>query len=219
METDGDSLGDANERNIISGNIDFGVWASPATSSIIAGNLIGSDATGNAIIASGQAGVVLTTGSTLNRIGSDGNGVSDSLERNIIVGSTAGIGLKDFGVQISGAGTTLNVVAGNYIGVGQDGLTGLGNGKGVFIDGGASSNTIGGNSTALRNVISGNAISAVSILGVGTNSNSVMGNYIGLGTDGNTVIANSFSGAAGNCYWNCERCLEQHHRRFRFGCG
>ena len=57
------------------------------------------------------------------------------------------------GVYLSGAGTSNNVVAGDYIGTDQFGETALGNGYGGVIAGGASSNTIGG-STAVPRTLS-----------------------------------------------------------------
>ena len=72
-------------------------------------------------------------------------------DRNIIAGNENG-----YGIRLSGTGATNNVIQGNFIGVGADGTTAIGNQTGVYIDGGASDNTIGGGGMNEGNVISGN---------------------------------------------------------------
>jgi trimeric autotransporter adhesin len=53
-------------------------------------------------------------------------------------------------------------------------------------------NTVGGNTTTLRNIISGNETAGVYILGaLGCNGNVVKGNYIGIDKNGTTFIAGS----------------------------
>ena len=80
------------------------------------------------------------------RIGTNADGISDDLERNVIAGSDNGHAL-----QIEGS--TDNLVAGNFIGVGLDGATDLGNAAdGIRITSG-SGNLIGGSSPAARNLI------------------------------------------------------------------
>ena len=77
----------------------------------------------------------------------------------------------------------------------------LGNGgNGVSISGGAHSNRIGtdGNGSAdiaERNIISGN-LGGVLILNVGTQQNTIAGNYIGTDVTGTAAIGNGLSGVA-----------------------
>ena len=88
------------------------------------------------------------------------------------------------GIDIDGLGTTGILVAGNYLGTGQLGLTSIGNaGNGVeVID--ADHVTISGN------VASGNSSAGVAISGSGATNNLVVGNFIGVGSDGKTPVAN-----------------------------
>ena len=62
-----------------------------------------------------------------------------------------------YGVDLTGAGTNDNVVAGNYAGTNATGTAALGNClSGVGSLAGASSNTIGGTAAGAGNVLSGN---------------------------------------------------------------
>ncbi len=71
----------------------------------------------------------------------------------------------------------------------------LTNGAGVVIDN-ALNNTIGGNTAAVRNIISGNVGSGANISGVGAPGNTVRGNFIGTNTAGTAAIANGGFGVA-----------------------
>jgi len=190
--TDGDGLADSTERNIISGNTRVGVViASNAESNIVAGNFIGVDITGtvalpNAFDGINLGGVELSNGVKFNRIGSNGDGISDALERNIISGNAA------HGVLLFSAGTEQNLIAGNYIGTDVTGTIALKNTlNGVSISSRASKNTIGGTTDAERNIISGNTSYGVLITGVGSDSNTVAGNYIGTDITGTDSIPNN----------------------------
>ena len=86
---------------------------------MVAGNLIGTDWTGTSAIPN-DAGIDVRGGG--NRIGTDVDGVSDVLERNVISGN---IGT---GILINGDAATGTVVQGNFIGVDSSGTQPLGNG-------------------------------------------------------------------------------------------
>ncbi|HEY7913475.1 MAG TPA: BACON domain-containing carbohydrate-binding protein, partial [Blastocatellia bacterium] len=58
----------------------------------------------------------------------------------------------------------------------------------------AANNTIGGSTSAARNVISGNSFNGVRINGVTTSGNLVQGNYIGTGIDGARPLGNRQGG-------------------------
>src|ERR1700722_16454727 len=91
-------------------------------------------------------GVTISFGATGNTIGGTAAGAG-----NVISGNTSD------GVNISGAGTNLNVIAGDHIGVDKLGDTALRNcGNGVTISGGAAQNVVGGADPGVGNVISGN---------------------------------------------------------------
>lgn len=169
------------ERNVISGNTNYGVAITGSgTNNTVSGNYIGINATSTAALANGH-GVYITAGAQSNTIGGAIAG-----ERNVISGNA------NYGVYITGSGTTGNTVSGNYIGTKYDGLTALANNYGVYISNEASSNTIGGDSEGERNIISGNTSYGVYISGAGTNSNTVSGNYIGPTADGISTLANPY---------------------------
>ncbi len=164
------------EQNIIAGNDADGVWIEGAYDNVVAGNLIGLNVwdwpgLGN------TDGVQIDGGAQNNVIGGD-----TASERNVISANA------ECGVRLEGAGTTGNVVSGNYIGTDTAGVRGiddLGNGQdGVLIVDGAADNVVGGALTGERNVIADNTWSGVSIYGTGTMSNTVAGNYIGVNASG-----------------------------------
>ncbi len=207
--TDGDGNNDATEGNLIAGAKDSGItiFNDDTNSNVIAGNLIGTNATGTAALPN-NGGITTgyyspTGGVKFNRIGTNGDGISDVLERNIISGLGNGAG-----VALGGRGTAQNVVAGNFIGVDITGTVAMGNVRGVALNDGAYSNRVGttpGNPFAAneRNVISGATDDGVHIRDPGTEQNQVTGNYIGtnaLGTAslGNRVGLRIFEGASRN---------------------
>jgi hypothetical protein len=156
------------------------IQGSGATGNRVAGNFIGTDATGTQDL--GNAGVgVYVEDAPGNTIG--GTAVA---ARNVISGNAYGIGIGG-----AAKGTT---VAGNYVGTDASGTEALGNTfYGVYIDSG-SNNIIGGTSAAERNVISGNDGSGVLIANADTNANKVLGNYIGTDKNGADVLGNSAHG-------------------------
>ena len=91
----------------------------------------------------------------------------------MISGNDNGVGLDDSGQ---------NLVLGNLIGTNPTGTLALGNvGAGVLIDDGSSSNTIGGATTALANLISGNTGYGIDVDGATTIANVVANNWVGTG--------------------------------------
>lgn len=170
--------------NIISGNARQGVAISDTNTSgnVVDGNYIGLNPAGTASIPNGWAGVDIFGGASGNAVGAMASGV-----RNVISGN----GLH--GISISGAGTTLNIVRGNYVGLDATG-TGVvsNNSVGVVIWNGAQSNQIG--TTGWGNAICGNGNQGVSINGTGTKANVVAGNFIGVATNGVTAFGNAWSG-------------------------
>lgn len=123
-----------------------------------------------------------------NMIGTDGDGVNDLAEKNILSGNAV------HGVFILGASSSGNIVKGNFIGVGRDGSANRGNTiDGVDIDQ-AINNTIGGTTPNERNIISGNGFVGVRIQGSGATGNTVQGNFIGTTADGSGALGNSSNG-------------------------
>jgi hypothetical protein len=142
----------------------------------IAGNFIGLKPDG-VTAAPNSSGILLDAGARNVTIGG-----TTPASRNVISGnSNAGV-LLEFG------GTTGNVIEGNYIGTNAQGTVPVGNSTGVMINVGATSNTIGGTTTASRNLISGNQSRNVWITGAGSEFNSVIGNFIGTDVTGNSTL-------------------------------
>ncbi len=165
--------------NLISGNDLGGIYASN-NSVTVQGNIIGLNAAGTAKLANTGSGIELRTSAT-STIG--GNGSS---YRNVISGNTA------YGTDIETAPTGGHVIKGNYIGVGVDGSTLLGNSlAGIYVNAGNS--TIGGKTAGDGNLIAGNGGAGIAVAsGTGTlyyrnaiYSNTGLG--IDLGNDGVTV--------------------------------
>lgn len=101
-----------------------------------------------------------------------------------------GIQLRD----TTGGSTTASITINkNYIGVGVDGTTPLGNGEsGIDITDGSAGNAIGTSTIGISNVISANGGSAISIHGgVSTGyGHAILGNYIGTDVSGLVDLGN-----------------------------
>ncbi|MEX2236090.1 MAG: thrombospondin type 3 repeat-containing protein [Dehalococcoidia bacterium] len=155
-------------------------------SNIIAGNYIGTDATGTAVGNAGSLGIVVQTGSTGNIIGG-----TTAADRNVISGNT------EDAIILTGSGG--HFVRGNYIGTDKDGIADLGNGgRGILIQ--SPSNQIGGETgtdpdgpcSGSCNLISGNGSIGIAVQGtsIGPNSAVIAGNFIGVDVNGTAAIAN-----------------------------
>ncbi|PYS23626.1 MAG: hypothetical protein DMF72_08740 [Acidobacteria bacterium] len=106
-----------------------------------------------------------------------------------------------YGIDVTGNGTSGNLIVGNFIGVNPDGTgaigtTGNGGDAGVESEVNGGSTTVGGTAPADRNVISGNSGNGVEFFFSGTAT--VLGNFIGLAADGTTGIGNGASGIGTN---------------------
>jgi parallel beta-helix repeat protein len=218
--TNGDGSNDANEGNLISANGDGaqffgegiainegGTIGTDCSGNKIAGNFLGTNETGTAALYTTGLNTQKGTGiqvnfSTANIIGTNGDGVSDALERNVISGNT------DAGIVLIGGGS--NKIKGNYVGTTKTGLVGLPN----YANGGTSilaveisiktasnNNIIGTDGDGVGDNIEGNVIGSLSFAaGSAANSynygmviqgctgNRVAGNKIGIGADGITIL-------------------------------
>ena len=122
-----------------------GIAIQNSSNNVIAGNFLGTDASGS-VANSNQVGISVSGTSTNNTIGG-----TTPADRNIISANTVD------GMQLFGAGVQSNVIAGNYIGLDVTGTIDMGNtnqGISIFID--SSNNTVGGTAAGAGNVISGN---------------------------------------------------------------
>lgn len=151
----------AAQRNVISGNGNTGIQIGDpqgggigSANNRIIGNYIGVTPDGSAALPNGAVGVgVLYASSSGNEIGGLNAG-----EANVLSGNGwHGIALQE--------GATGTLVRGNLIGLNVGGTEAIPNGQvGVYIAQ-SSSNTIGGTTSAARNVIAGNALGGVYIAG------------------------------------------------------
>jgi Astacin (Peptidase family M12A) len=172
--------------NVLSGNGEYGVAIvnDGTTGNLVQGNLIGLGAGGTNGVPNVFSGLLIDSGAQSNIIGGTVTGA-----RNIISGNITA------GVFLTGAGTSDNVVEGNYIGTDITGTNAIGNTiAGIYLPGGAQNNIIGGTIPAARNVISGNASYGVYLLDPSTSGNLVEGNYIGVTPDGAHALGNGFAG-------------------------
>lgn len=184
--TNGDGISDDAERNVISGGWIYGVkpnYYGDATDTIIAGNYIGTNKNGTAALPN-ELGVEV--GGINTRFGTDGDGIHDEAERNVVSGNITGVGV----------GGTGNRIAGNYIGTDATGLLPLGNETGVLLSGAAINTVIGGTSPGLGNVISGNRGAGIDSIGWGAPDSGfvIQGNLIGVDKTGSGPLGNGGDG-------------------------
>jgi len=171
-----------------------GIQITAATgANTITGCYIGTNAAGTASASNDQNGILIN-GSPNNIIG----GMTANL-RNVISGNGVN-GFHD-GVEITGEAADGNQIIGNYIGLGSNGTTDVGNaGSGVRILSGSDSTVIGGTTTtagtAPGNVISGNGQQGIYISGSTSTAMSVRGNIVGLQANGTiaTGAGNAING-------------------------
>jgi titin len=179
----------AGQENLISGNDGDGIqfYGSGTSDNTVQGNYIGTTKTGLSPLGNGGVAVSFRFGANSNILGG-----TNAVARNLLCASTNQGVFMDFASN--------EVVQGNYIGVGADGATPLGNGvTGQFTQAGVyvlmgESNLIGGAVTGAGNVISANGNDGVQFYGPGNSYNAVQGNYIGTTANGLTAIGNGASG-------------------------
>jgi len=114
-------------------------------------------------------------------------------------GSTInGLVINNFSGSAVAQEVTINTitVTGSFIGLDPDGSTIQANGNGVVLDLGGSDHVIGGNTSLLRNVISGNTTDGIKLDGTGVNpiTATIKGNYIGTDSAGTADKANGVNG-------------------------
>jgi titin len=170
-------------RNIISANL-TGVAVAVART-MVQGNFIGTDVTGRRPLGN-STGVFIdgtaTTGVAGNVVGGGGRGAGNVISAN------------GRGVTITGRYAQKNLVQGNRIGTDVTGTAPLGNATyGVAVTAMANGNLVGGTSSAVRNVISGNREDGVDLTNAATR-NQVLGNFIGTDVTGLKPLGNGSCG-------------------------
>ena len=154
-----------------------GLRLDSSDNNFIQGNFIGTDRTGTADLGNTSIGIIVDGSS--NVIGS-----TEPSLRNVISGNNTA------GISFQGASTSDNLLLGNYIGLGANGATPIGNGfYGVLVLNSASNTTIGGD-TGWGNVISGQTFYGVYVSGA-TNTQ-IRGNRIGTDAMGLVAVGNDY---------------------------
>lgn len=170
-------------------------------------NFIGTDLTG-LVSTKNVTGIFLGQSASNNLIGTNGDGVDDTAERNVISGNVS-VGVVIDGQEAINSSLPLpegNTIAGNYIGPGVDGVTEVGNGLGVILTA-TNDNIVGTNGDGNGfdgnegNVVAGNTETGVFVAGNASSDmpdpvkdlsagNVIAGNLIGVDATGNTELPN-----------------------------
>ena len=159
------------QRNVLSGNPNFGLFMDDVDNTTIRNNYIGTDSTGNAALGNGVHGIQTQGGCNQNTWTSN------------VVGGNAQIGMN----MLSATNSTFY---NNYIGLALNGTTAIGNGTIGFRFGlAASGNTVGGNAAGQRNYMSGNLDHGL-MFDQQSSSNIVQSNYVGSDITGLIAVPN-----------------------------
>jgi photosystem II stability/assembly factor-like uncharacterized protein len=184
------------DNNLISGNGLDGlqIAGTGVTGNVVQGNFIGTDASGTLPLGNGRQGMLINSQASANTIGGSLPGAGNVISAN-----------HSDGLQLADAGTTGNVVQGNFIGTDASGTLPLGNGRlGMLINFGTQGNAIGGTGSGAGNIIAANVSDGVELGDTGTSSNVVQGNSIGTDASGSLDLGNGrvgvliYGGAHGN---------------------
>jgi len=173
--------------NVISGNLASGISAR-GTGVVVAGNYVGTTASGNAPLPNTGAGISVQAGGvTIGVVGFNGNLISGNTGAGIVLA---------FGSD----GAT---VIGNLIGTDITGKSPLPNGGDGILVRGSSHNIIGGSYAGAGNVISGNAGAGISlpttpgtpgVTAFPPQFNIIQGNFIGTDITGVAALPNGGDG-------------------------
>ena len=149
-------------RNVISGNLLYGVRLNNGSGLVVRGNFIGTDVTGTAPLPNANYGLLVeANGST---IGGSTAGAGNVISANSLDG-----------VSIAG-GVTGVVVQGNLIGTDATGTFALGNhNRGIAVFG--NNSTIGGTTAGQANVVAHSTVGGIVLLG-NISGNAIRGNSI-----------------------------------------
>ena len=144
---------DRTARNVISGNVTdqlrISGWGT--TGNVVQGNYIGIAASGESAAQQGGDAVRIEAGARNNRVGGTAAGAGNLIGGMGLWPSRGRAG--GVGVSLTDAGTTGNVVQGNWVGLNARGVAPISDrAGGVVVKAGATGNTVGGYGTA-RNVI------------------------------------------------------------------
>ncbi|MCU0428632.1 MAG: right-handed parallel beta-helix repeat-containing protein [Cytophagaceae bacterium] len=178
----------ATERNYISSNNAAGLFILNSDNTVVSGNYVGIDGTG--LLARGNAGIGIVVENS-NQVTVGG---STFAHRNIVCAN-------DNGIVVTGSSAN-GFVRANFVGLGADGTTMIGNDfSGIYLLGASSNITVGGSTFAERNVCSGNGYAALQGDGIrveGPDNNIMLGNYCGVDSTGTIAKPNYWAGISLN---------------------
>ena len=167
--------------NLISGNLFDGI-AVLADSTVIQGNLVGTDVTGAEALGNGGNGIDVVQGSDGTVIG----GTTPAARNVIAANQYVGVRLIN---QVTGS-----LVQGNYIATDATGTVALPNPAGVVLELQSGHNTIGGTAAGAGNLISGNLGAGIQFTDQSASQdmqfNVVQGNLIGTDVTGARALGN-----------------------------
>ncbi len=172
------------ERNIVSGNLEFGIRFNSSINGVVQGNTIGTDITGTVDLGNGLIGVAAYGASNSLTIGGavagQGNLVSGNNAHGIYIESSLTPSMFGNIVGLNATGTA--VIANN-----QNGITIVSNSNGAII---------GGSALTQRNIVSGNLNAGIYI--TQSTSPSLYGNFIGTDITGTLDFGNVQTGVVIN---------------------
>ncbi len=189
--TDGASVDDVGERNVIAGSDNDGIdiYGDGTDENVVAGNFIGTDVAGTHSLGIAGDGVFLAEGASFNWIGVNPiGGPAFEDDGNVISGN------GNFGVQMVSDETDDNVVAGNKIGTDVTGTVAVENVDWGVVLQEAAYNTVGGSTAGAGNLVSGNIEGGVAIVGIDAIDDVVQGNLIGTDVTGTRGLGNGGNG-------------------------
>ncbi len=171
-----------NERNYISGNSQNGILIANNSSDInIIGNYIGTDINGTTAIGNGISGLVISLSTNVLV----GGNTSDSAN---IIGGNAQNGL------VNENNSSNNRISGNYVGIGADGSTAVGNGNhGILIIDNSDNVIVGGSVSGSGNIIGNNTVIGLNVT-LNSDNAVISNNIIGLAADGLLPAGNGSHG-------------------------
>ena len=160
--------GGVGSTNVIaaSGVANIDIVGLAATGNLILGNSIGTDATGTNGLFPTPYGIALISAPG-NTIGGTGAGQGNTIS-----------GQVSAGISIMNNGASRNLIIGNVIGRGATGAASRANNVGVLINN-APNNIVGRLIAAAFNLITGNIVNEIEVVGAGATGNQTDGNTIG----------------------------------------
>lgn len=184
----------AGAGNLISGNQSDGILIEFGSETLVQGNLIGTDISGELPLGNGTSGF--------------GDGIEIRGPRNTIGGNVSGAGnvivaSGGSGINLTGDQFNDNIIQGNYIGTDASGTLILGNGNaGIRLQQGlntvqADNNIIGGESPGEANVIAFNGYAGV-YLNAESTGNAILANAIFSNADLGIRLSNNFGNDPGD---------------------